>query len=157
MRVRNFALDAGDQTGAQRARRNQQLMIGDAARIARQRVEEVGDVLSDIFAAGQQRKIFVDPRRRGVVVAGAQVDVAAEAVALAAHHQRYLRMRLQIHLAIDHMHARALQHARPLNVVLFVEARLQLHQHRNLLAQIVGLQQRLDDLRIRRRRDRASA
>ena len=46
------------------------------------------------------------------------------------------------------MDARLLQHARPLDVVLLVEARFQFHQHRDLLAASVGLHQRLHDLRV---------
>ncbi len=57
-------------------------------------------------------------------------------------------MCLHVHLAVDHVNTRPLQSARPLDVVLLIEARLQLHQHRHLLAALVGLQQRVHNRRV---------
>ena len=63
-----------------------------------------------------------------VVVAGADVHVAADAVALAAHDERHLAVRLQAHEPVDDVHAHVLERARPLDVALLVEARLELDE-----------------------------
>ena len=69
-----------------------------------------------------------------MVVAGADVDVVAHAVALAAHDEDALRVGLQRRVAVDDVHARLLQRARPPDVRALVEARLELHQAHRLLA-----------------------
>ena len=46
-------------------------------------VEEVGDVGGDVGVGGEEPDVLVDPRGRRVVVAGADVDVAPQLVALA--------------------------------------------------------------------------
>ena len=50
-------------------------------------VEHVGDVGADLVVAGEEPEVRVEPRRLGVVVAGADVHVVADAVALAAHDE----------------------------------------------------------------------
>jgi hypothetical protein len=56
------------------------------------------------------------------------------APALAAHHQRQLGVGLQLDEAVDHLHAGALEVARPADVGLLVEARLELDQRGHRLA-----------------------
>ena len=50
---------------------------------------------------GEQRQVGVDPRGDRVVVAGAEVAVGAQAVALAPHHHRQLGVGLVLHEAED--------------------------------------------------------
>jgi hypothetical protein len=71
--------------------------------------------------------------------------VGDERSALAAHHQRQLGVGLQLDEAEDHLHAGALEVARPADVGLLVEARLQLDQRGDRLAGLRRLDQRLDD------------
>ena len=85
-------------------------------------------------ARGEEREIGVEPRGRGVVVAGREVHVAAQLVLLAAHHERRLGVRLQAEEAVDDVHAALLERARPLDVALLVEARLELDDGGHLLA-----------------------
>src|SRR5206468_5402521 len=92
------------------------------------------DVRADLRTAGQEAQVDVGTRSPGVVVAGADVDVPAEPAALAAHHQRGLRVRLQADQAVHHVRARLLELARPDDVRLLVEAGLDLDQHYDLLA-----------------------
>ena len=80
-----------------------------------------------------------------VVVAGADVAVAADAVGLLADDEEHLGVRLQADEAVHHVHARFFEHAGPFDVGLFVEARLQLDERDDLLALLGGLDQRAHD------------
>ena len=80
-----------------------------------------------------------------VVVAGAEMDVGAQRPGLAPHHQRHLGVGLELDEAVDHLHAGALQVARPADVGLLVEARLELDQRGDRLAGLGRLDQRRDD------------
>src|SRR3546814_5211604 len=73
------------------------------------------------------------------------MHVCAEALSLPAHHHRHLGMGLQVDEAVDDLDAGALQVARPADVRLLVEARLELDQRGHRLAPFGRLDQRLDD------------
>ena len=68
----------------------QQLPEFVLGRITRQVVEQVGDVGADLLVRGEQAEIGIEARGERIVVAGAQMDVAADGVAFPAHHQRNL-------------------------------------------------------------------
>ena len=72
-------------------------------------------------------------------------------VALLAHHQRGLAVRLEAHQPVDDVHARLLQLARPPDVGLLVEPRLDLHQRDDLLARRRRVHERVDDGGVARR------
>ena len=112
---------------------------------AGQHVEEVGQVLAQRRVAGEEPEVGVEPRGARVVVAGADVHVAPDVVALAAHHQHDLGVGLEPRHAVAHVDAHVLQPLRPDDVVLLVEARLQLDQHRHLLAPLGGVRQQPRD------------
>ena len=76
------------------------------------------------------------------------MDVAREPIALAPDDERDLRVRLEAEEPVDDMHALVLERARPADVALLVEARLELHQHRHLLPLTARLEERLDDRRV---------
>ena len=76
------------------------------------------------------------------------MQVAADAVLLAAHDERDLAVRLEAGEAVDDVAAGLFQLARPVDVVLLVKARLELDEHRDLLAVFGGADQRGDDRRI---------
>ena len=111
------------------------------------RVEDVGDVGGDLLVGGEEAEVLVVRRVRRVVVAGADMRVAAQPAPLAADEQRELRVHLQIRHAVDDVDARALERPRPLDVAPLVEARLQLDEADGLLA-LLG---RLDERGERRR------
>ena len=67
---------------------------------------------------------------------------------LAPDDQAHLGVRLQPHHAVDHVDAGGFQRPRPADVVLLVEARLQLDQDRDLLAILPCLHQRLHHRRV---------
>ena len=71
-----------------------------------------------------------------------------QARALAAHHQAALAVDLEPDHAVDHVHARLLELARPLDIVGLVEPGPQLDQRRHLLAVARGLDERADDGRV---------
>ena len=71
--------------------------------------------------------------------------VGGERAALAPHHQRQLGVGLEFDEAVDHLRAGALEIARPADIGLLVEARLQFDQRGDRLAGFGRLDQRLDD------------
>ena len=79
------------------------------------------------------------------------------ALGLLADHQRDLRVGLQLDEAVDHLHAGAFEIARPADVALLVESRLELDQGGDRLAGIGRLDQRRDDRAVGRWCGRASA
>ena len=132
--VLGLALDELEQAVVQLERRDQELAHALELADAGQQVEEVGGVLAELRAAGEQAEVGVELRGGGVVIAGGQVDVAADVVAFAPHDQAALGVDLVADQAVDHMHAGFLQLARPLDVVGLVEARAQFHHGGHLLA-----------------------
>ena len=103
-------------------------------RIARQLVEEPGEVASDLVVDGEQAVVLVDAARLRVVVAGADVAVVAEHAVLLADDERELAVGLEPDEAVDDVHARLLELARPDDVGRLVEARLDLDEREHLLA-----------------------
>jgi len=104
-------------------------------------VEDIGDVGGDVRVSGEQPQILVGRRIRRVVVPGADVDVAAQAVLLVPDEQRELRVNLQVGDAVDDVDARALAGAGPFDVAAFVEAGLQLDEAHSLFSLLGRLHQ----------------
>src|SRR5215208_2638376 len=124
--------------------RDQDLAVAARARVAGQVVEHLGDVVADLLAGREEAEVGVDARGLRVVVAGPDVDVVADSVALAPGDQDALDVRLQAGDAVDDVHAGLLQRSRPADVRALVEARLELHQADRLLAPLRGLDQTRD-------------
>ena len=108
-------------------------------------VEQLGDVVADRRVAGEEADVLVQPGRSRVVVARADVAVAAQAVLVGADHQHAFGMGLQADEAVDDVHAGALQRFGPGDVGCLVEPRLQLDQHRHLHAAFGGTDQAAGD------------
>src|SRR2546427_13181881 len=81
-------------------------------------------VLPHVWIRGEETEVRVHPRGGRIIVAGREVDVAADPIALTTHHESGLAVRLQAHDAIHDGDARLLQHARPSAVVLLVHTGL---------------------------------
>ena len=77
--VADLALDEVEEARAQAVRRDEQAAERPLARQAGQVVEQVGDVGAELRPAGQQPEVDVQPGGLRVVVAGPDVDVAAQA------------------------------------------------------------------------------
>ena len=100
---------------------------------------------------GKEPDIRVQPCRLGVVIAGADVHVPSDAVNIAPHHQHRLGVRLEPRQSIRHVDAVVFHRARESDVVLLVEPRLQLDDHRHLLAGFGSFGERSHDRRVARR------
>ena len=98
--------------------------------------------------AGQQAEVGVQARGARMVVAGAEVDVAAQAAFLAPDDHQRLGVRLVADDAVDHVRADFLELARPADVGFLVEARHQLEHDRDFLAVLRGADQRLHQDRV---------
>ena len=105
---------------------------------ARELHEDLVDIFTERLVGGQQSVIGVSPCGSRMVVAGAEVDVALEPAALAAHDERHLAVRLVADDAVDDVRAGLLQLARERDVGRLVEARAQLDQHGDFLARLRG-------------------
>ena len=126
--------DLLDQPVAQGERRDEELAEVRRPPEPGQVVEEVGDVGGDVLVGREEAEVLVDAGGDGVVVAGAEVDVAAQPPGLAPDDQRRLRVDLEAGEAVDDVDARLLEGARPLDVAALVAARLDLDEADGLLA-----------------------
>ncbi len=133
--------DALDEAVAQRLGGHQQPPVGLPAGVAAEPVEEVGEVRAHLRVGGQQPQVLVQPGSLGVVVARPHVRVTAQHLAFLADDQRQFAVRLEPDQPVHDMAARLLQFARPFDVGLLVEARLDLDEDEHLLAGFGGVYQ----------------
>ena len=94
-------------------RGDDQLLPVVPLRVAGQEVEQGAGVLAELGAAGEEAEVGVDPGGGRVVVAGAEVDVAADAVVLAADDQGGLAVGLQADHPVDDVDAGLLERRGP--------------------------------------------
>ena len=110
--------------------------------------EDLVNVFADGFVGRQEAVVGVEARGFGVIVAGAQVAVAAQTLFLAAHHHDQLCMRLETEHPVHDVRAGFLQLVGQFNIRLFVESRAQLDDHRDVLAGRGRFDQRGDNRRV---------
>ena len=113
--------------------------------VAGEEVEEGGGVIAEVGPAGEEAEVGVDAGGGGVVVAGAEVDVAADAVGLAADDEGGLAVGLEADDAVDDVDAGLLKGAGLVDVVFLVEAGLEFDEGGDLLAVFGGAGQGVDD------------
>src|SRR5262245_33417713 len=142
--MRDFAANHLGDLFAQIDRRHEQLAVALLPRISGQVVEQLRDVFAEIFVGSEESEVGINARGDGVVVAGAEVHVAAQLVLLLAHDESDLGVSLQSDQSVYDVDAGFLKSLRPLDVRLFVEAGLEFDQHRDLFAVLSGLDQRFD-------------
>ena len=135
-RVLGFARDEPEHRLVQPERRDDERVPLRRRAVAGQQVEERRGVFAEVRPRREQREVGVQSRGRRVVVAGREVYVAPQPVLLPPDDEEALGVRLQPEQAVDHVHAALLERARPDDVRLFVEARLQLDDRRHLLARL---------------------
>ena len=116
--------------------------------ITREIVKQITGIGPDIFIAGEESKIRVSVRCRGVVIPGPQVNISANVIAFPTHHQRHFRVNLEAHEAVNNVHTFAFQGSRPLDIAFLIETRLQLHDRGHLFPVLNGFQQGGDDRRV---------
>ena len=114
--------------------RHYQLVPDRRLGVTGKQIEKCGGVAAELVVGRHQAHVGVQLGRAVVVVAGAQMHVAFDAVGFLPHNQNDLRMGLQSYQAIDNMGAGFFQTAGPEDVVLFIEAGFQFYQYRDLLA-----------------------
>lgn len=148
LRVGNLGVDEVAELAPHRVRRNQQLAVRKLAVVAREVLEEVGDVSAQLLVAGEQPHVCVEAGSARVVVARSQVHVRAQAIVLLAHNQHGFAMSLQTNQAVRHVAASIFQLVGEAHVARLVETSLQLNQHSNLLAGLSRHGQRVDDWRV---------
>ena len=74
--------------------------------------------------------------------------IAADSILLHPYHQGNLAVGLKAHQTVNHMASGLLKHLCPVDIVLLVKTRFQLHQHRHLLAIVRCLRQSRNNGRI---------
>ena len=126
-------------------RRDEQVPELGRAAEAGERVEELRDLLGDGFAGGEKTQVGIEPGGLGIVIAGAEMDVAAQALALATDDEAAFAMGFVADQAVHHMDARLLELARPVNVVGLVEPCLQLDERGDLFSVEGSIHQRAHD------------
>src|SRR4029077_14680486 len=112
--------------------------------------EKLSQILADSIVAGEQSVVGVKSRRPRMIVAGADMRVAAKPVVVLAYHQDDFAMRLEADHSVRYVNSEFLEAGRKLDVRRFVEARLQLDDHGNLLAISCCIAEVADYLRIAR-------
>ena len=152
-----LAVDQPQEPPAKLGRRHHELLQPRRIRVAGQRAEERGRVLGDRLGRGHQAEVGVEPGGPLVVVAGAEVHVAAQSLRAAPDDQADLRVGLVAAHAVDDVGARLLERARPVDVALFVEPGRELDEHGHLLVALGGALQARDDRGAARSCDTASA
>ena len=128
--------------------RHQQLLHAAEGGEAGQRVEEHGYLLAQLLAGSEDAQVRVKARGARIVIAGAEMQIVAQFVAVAADDHQHLAVGLESDHAVDDVHAGFLQPARPEDVVGLVKARAELDQHGDLLAVLRRADERGDDGRV---------
>ncbi len=139
------SLDGMDQMLAQGERRDRDLFEARGFRITGDEIEQLGCIAPERRIGGEQRQIGVNLGGLRMVVAGAEMHIGAKIAAFAAHDQAHLGVCLQFDEAVDDLHARAFQIARPFDVGGFIEAGLEFDQRGNGLACLGRFDQRFHD------------
>src|ERR1700694_3426112 len=138
-------LDHADDVGAQAHWGHQQPAESTLAAVAGQEVEQLGHVCTELGIRRQQADVLIDLRGLGIVVAGADVYIAADAVGLSPNDERDFGLRLEPDAAIDDVVGHLLERLGPGDVRLFVTASLQFDERHDLFAALGRADQRTDD------------
>ena len=110
--------------------------------------EDLMHVVADGLIGSEQTVVGVSAGGAGMVVAGAQVAVAADPLGFAPHDQHHLGVGLVADHAVHDVRAGFLQARRQLDVRFLVEARAQFDHDRDVLAGLRRRHQRVDDVRL---------
>ena len=143
--VRRLAGDEGKDFLSEARRGHHDVVPLGRQGIAGDDVEKAADVAPEVGAGGEEADVGVDAGGAVVVVAGGEVDVAADAVVLAADDEQHLAMGLVADDAVDDVGPGGVQRPGPSDVVALVEAGAQLHQRRHLLALAGGVDEPFDE------------
>ena len=145
--ARLFLLGADEigKSDAQSVRCHNELLHDRRFEVAGDGIEENGCVLTELTVGGEQGIVGVHTRRHIVVIAGAEVEIALDAVGFAADNESDFGVGFQTRHAVDDVGAHLGEVFAEFNVVFLIEARLDFHQCRDLLAVVGCTFQRGDD------------
>ena len=144
-RVIAFALDQFDHAPLQVEGRDHEFFCTGITGESRERVEDNGDLVSQLSGGGKETEVGITARRSRMIISGGEMHILPEPIAIPADDQQSFAMRLQTDDAVDDVRSRFLETLGPLNVRRLVKARAQLDQRRDLFAGICGLDEGLDD------------
>ena len=113
--------------------------------VAGDEIEDARHVAPDRRIGGEKRNVGVDARGDGMIIAGAEVAVGDQRAAFSPHHHRQFGVGLQFDEAEHDLRAGAFEIARPADIRLLVEARLQFDERGDRLAGFGRLDQRAHD------------
>ena len=102
------------------------------------RVEDLGHIGRDLLIGSEEAQILVVRGIRGVVVAGADVNVPSSAAALLPDQERQFGVHLEVGHPIDHVDTCPLEGPSRADVETFVETRLHLDKRHRLLVFLGG-------------------
>ena len=108
-------------------------------------IEEIGGVFAEVRMGGKEREIGIEFGGAGVVVAGAEVDIAAEAIFVAANHEGDFAMDLVVDDSVDDVDAGFFEAASPGDIIGFVEAGFEFDDGGDLFAIADGFHEGADD------------
>ena len=137
--------DAFDDLGSEEVRSDNQLAIRCRPGVAREVIEQLRKVGSDVLVRRVQAHVLVDPSRVRVEVAGPDVGIAPNPASLAPDHEQRLGVGLEALHPIHDVNTGRFEHLRPVDIGRFVEAGLQLDEHHHLLVRLGCLDQRSND------------
>src|SRR5215831_14628183 len=129
-------------------RRNRQLPIVGLARKAGEVIEQFGRISSEFGMSGEQTNVRVDPRGDGVVIPRPEVNVSPQDRSLLTDNKSHFRVSLKAHDSVNDVRAGFLQASSPQNIVLLVESRFELDQHRHLFTAFRCFYQSAHDWRV---------
>ncbi len=107
--------------------------------------ENLVNIFADGLVGSHEAVIGIQPRGLGVVVAGAQVAVAAQAFFLAPHHHHQFRVGLESEYSVHDVRTGFLQLGGQFDIGLLIETRPQLDDDRDVLTRRRRLDQRGDN------------
>ena len=143
-----LAADEAEEAFGHGERRDEQRAVVVDLGVRGEVVEDHVHALGDLRIAGEQAQVGVEARGDGVVIAGAEVAVAAgDAVFVAAHQHGQLAVGLEADDAVEDLHAGVFHAARPADVGGFVEAGHELDDQRGFLGGR-GFDERLEHGRV---------
>jgi hypothetical protein len=114
--------------------------------VAGKETEDLVQIVCDPRIRGEDPVIGVDPRGLLVEVPGADVAISNDGVALPSGYQGDLRVDLDALDGIEGANPRRFQPVRPIEVRLLIEPCLDLHEDRDLLPVLRGLDERRQDV-----------
>src|SRR5216684_5027981 len=147
----HLALDPIEQSLLEKSRRGQDLaVLAPGPVTGSQEIEQLREVAADRVVGGEQAEIGVEARGTGMIVAGADMSVAAQAVVVLPHDLDDLAVSLEPDHAVHNVDSELLEPGCEVNIGFLVEPRLELDHDGHLLSVARRVAQVADDASVRR-------